>query len=122
MLRMSAWLAIAFGAVMTAGQTYRNWGNWDPWITWGVDVLGGLALVAAGLVALRRRTPRFLPAAWGFAAGLYVSSMIGYSLRSRDLSPELLAILDTRSLIVSGLMAVSLLGLVSSLLARQAAT
>lgn len=118
MLRMSAWLAIAFGALLAVAQTYRNWGNWGPWITWGVDVLGGLALMAAGVVALRRANPRSLPAAWGFAAGLYVSSVIGYSLRSRDLSPEQLAVHDARALIVTALMAVSLLGLISSLLLR----
>ena len=122
MLRMSAWLAVALGSVLAAGQLYRNWGNWEPWITWGVDVLGGLALVAAGALALRRADARYLPAAWGFTAGLYVSSLIGHSLRPRDVSPELLAAHDARALIVTALMAVSLLGLASSLLVRPPAS
>jgi hypothetical protein len=73
---LSGWLAIAVGIVVVVAQLYRNWDNWGSWMTWMVDELAALALIGAGLSALRRPVTRLLPVAWAFACGLWVGGAI----------------------------------------------
>ena len=74
--RLSGWLAIAVGAVVVVAQIYRNWGNWGSWPTWAVDEFAAIALVVAGVSALRRPVTRLLPVAWAFACGLWLAGAI----------------------------------------------
>jgi hypothetical protein len=74
--RLSGWLAIAVGLVVLAAQLYRNWGNWESWMTWVVDEFAALALIGAGVSALRRPVTRLLPVAWAFACGLWLAGAI----------------------------------------------
>lgn len=76
MVKLSAWMAIAVGALLAAAQVLRNYDNLANWTTWTVDVFAGVIMVVAGLLALRKQTTRLLPVGWSFAAGLFASGTV----------------------------------------------
>ena len=76
MVRLSSWLAIAVGSVLAVAQLVRNFDNTERWMTWSIDVVAGLIIVAAGLLALRKQTTRLLPVGWSFALGLYAAAFL----------------------------------------------
>lgn len=87
MTTLSAWLSIGVGLALGAAQLFRNWGKWDNWMMWGVDVFAAAVMVVAGLLALRKRTTRLLPVGWAFAIGLYVSAVLNHLTTMLTLEP-----------------------------------
>ncbi|MFZ5719473.1 MAG: hypothetical protein ACOY5Y_08410 [Pseudomonadota bacterium] len=118
MSKLSAWLAIAVGLMVAVAQIVRNYDNWENWPSWMVDEAAAAILVAAGVAALRKRTTRFLPVGWSFAAGLYISALINHA-HILSLSTGAHHAAELRIvMIVAGLLAVSLVGLGLVLLDR----
>lgn len=87
MTMLSAWLSIGIGVLLGGAQLYRNWGHWDNWMGWGVDIFAALVMVVAGLLALRKRTTRLLPVGWAFGIGLYVSALINHLMVMLTVEP-----------------------------------
>ena len=71
MTRNSAFLALGFGAFLAIAEIVRNWGNWQAWPFWILDVVAAGALVWGGLRTFSQGSPRLLSAAWGFAVGIF---------------------------------------------------
>jgi hypothetical protein len=123
MTKLSAWLSIAVGVVLGVAQLIRNWGNWEApqnWMTWGVDIFAALALIAAGLLALRGQATRLLSVAWAFAGGLYVAGLLNHLIGVLVLEPG--PVHDARqqlAVILSGLLVVVLGGLGLALFDRR---
>ena len=121
MLRLSSWMAMAVGALLVVGQVVRNRHQLELWPNWGVDVLAGLILVYGGWRALRRRSDRSLAAAWAFPAGLFLSAFVSH-VQAVQTAPEGGAFHTAElqiSVIVAGLLTLSLAGVVMSLLGRK---
>ncbi len=116
MSKLSAWLAIAVGATLFAGQVVRNLDNLSRWPTWGVDLLVGALLVAAGAGALRGAAPKFLASAWSFSAAMYLSSFVSRAFHmvstGEMVEPDLTAV-------IGGLCLVSLAGAGAVLVGRR---
>lgn len=119
MTKLSAWLAIVMGAGVAVAQIVRNHDNWENWPSWMVDEAAAAILIAAGVAALRRRTTRFLPVAWAFAAGLYVSALITHAHALALSDGPFHAARQQLVFIVAGLLAVSLVGLALVLFDRR---
>jgi hypothetical protein len=121
MVKLSAWLSIAAGITLGAAQLLRNWENWQNWPSWMVDEFAALVMIAAGLLALRKRTTRLLPVGWSFACGLYVSALIGHLNTLAASDGELHVATQRLVVIVAGLLGVSVLGLVLVIFDRRPA-
>jgi len=116
MMKLSAGLAVAFGACVAAAQLLRNWGNWGLWPTWAIDEFSSAVLIVAGLMALRGRSDRFLAPGWAFACGLFGSSLIGYWQKTQHMQGDAHAFFSRFMLIVAALFAATLVGLALSLI------
>lgn len=77
-LRVSAWLAIAFGTLLAVLEIARNWGDWQWWPFWVVDYAAAALLLYGGIAALNRRGTGWLAAGWGFACALFWGSFFGH--------------------------------------------
>jgi hypothetical protein len=121
MMRLSAWLAIAFGASVAVAQLVRNWGNWGAWPTWTIDEFSSAVLILAGVLTLRGTTGRFLAPGWAFACGLFGSSLIGYWRGLALFEGEAYAGHLRFLAIVAALLSVCIVGLALSLAERRKA-
>lgn len=54
-LRISAWLAVAFGVFLVFGETRRNWGDWGHWTSYTFDYLFAVLLILFGYLSLQGR-------------------------------------------------------------------
>lgn len=120
MIKLSAWMAIAVGALLAAAQLLRNYDNLANWTTWMVDVLAGVIMVVAGLLALRKQTTRLLPVGWSFAAGLFASGTVTHwnALQS-GVASELYAVEQRLFLILGALDLVCIVGVALVLFAPR---
>lgn len=91
MVKLSAWMAIAVGALLAVAQIYRNYDNLANWTMWTIDVAAGIVMVVAGLLALRKQTTRLLPVGWSFAAGLFASGTVSHWNTLKVVTGELYA-------------------------------
>lgn len=78
MLKLSAWLAVAFGLSLAVLEAVRNWGDWQWWPFWVVDYLAATLLVVGGVLTLRRGRVDWLTAGWGFACAMFWMSFFGH--------------------------------------------
>jgi hypothetical protein len=115
MSKLSAWLAIAVAGPLFIVQIVRNYDNLGRWPMWGVDLLVAVILAVAGAYALRGARPKYLASAWSFSAAMYLSGFamrVGYNGPGAD--PKL-------TLIIAGLLAVSVVGAAMVLLSGRPA-
>jgi hypothetical protein len=77
--KVSAWLAVVFGAFLSVAEIARNWGNWEYWPFWLIDYIAVALLLAGGIAVVRGdHAGRWLAAAWGFAVAMFYSSFFGH--------------------------------------------
>ena len=119
MIRLSALMAIAVGALLGVAQLARNYDNLANWPTWTIDVFAAVVLVIAGLLALRKRTTRLLPVGWSFACGLFASSFVSHWNTTRIVEGEILAAEQRLVMIIGVLVALCLSGIVLVLFAPR---
>jgi hypothetical protein len=124
----SAWLALAFGTFLAVAEVVRNGGVVQWWPFWVVDYIAvGLLLWGAAAV-LWRPSERGLPvltAGWGFACAMFYMSLFGHiaELQASGVAVSLTNAESTvdepiLTIIIGALFAVTVLGLVTSLIAE----
>jgi hypothetical protein len=124
----SAWLALAFGTFLAIAEVVRNDGVVQWWPFWVVDYIAvGLLLWGAAAV-LWRPSERGLPvltAGWGFACAMFYMSLFGHIAELQASGVEVsLTNMESAvdepmlTIIIGVLFAITVLGLVTSLLAE----
>lgn len=80
LLKICAWLAVAFGVFLAIGEAVRNWPNWQWWPFWVVDYIAAALLLLGGLLVLRRgvAAARWLTGAWGFTCAMFWMSFFAH--------------------------------------------
>lgn len=78
MIRISAYLALAFGIFLFIGEIVRNWGDWQWWPFWVVDYIAAALLIFGGQRALNTGTVRWLSGGWGFTAAMFWMSFFSH--------------------------------------------
>ena len=121
MIRISAYLALAFGVFLFIGEVVRNWGDWQWWPFWVVDYIGASLLIFGGQRALNTGTVRWLSGGWGFTAAMFWMSFFSHVENLRLQGPETNGpIEETRLTTIIGVMlALALLGLLMALLGKR---
>jgi hypothetical protein len=124
----AAWLALGFGTFLAVAEAVRNSGEVQWWPFWVVDYIAvGLLLWGAAAV-LWRPSERGLPilsAGWGFACAMFYMSFFGHVAEVIGEGAEV-ARTNAQSavdepmltIIIGVLFAVTVVGLVMSLLAE----
>ncbi len=77
MLKISSWLAVAFGVTLAVLEVARNWDQWEWWPFWVVDYIAATLLVAGGVVALRG-VNQLLCAGWSFTCAMFWMSFFSH--------------------------------------------
>jgi hypothetical protein len=120
-IRISAWLAIAFGVTLAVLEALRNWGDWQWWPFWVVDYVAATLLVIGGWMALRRGVFHWLAGGWGFACAMFWMSFFGHwegLMKAGGQASEREQSLTT---IIGAMFGLTVLGLVLSLTGRRTA-
>lgn len=131
MRTFAAWLALAFGTFLAVAEVVRNGGTVQWWPFWVVDYIAvGLLLWGAAAVLWRPST-RGLPvltAGWGFACAMFWMSLFGHidEMSSSGVPMSLDGISPATdepmlTIIIGVLFAITVVGLVTSLLAEAKA-
>jgi hypothetical protein len=129
MKQFSAWLALGFGTFLAVAEVLRNAGEVQWWPFWVVDYIA-VALLQWGAISVlwtpNDRGVGILTAAWGFTAAMFYMSLFGHideiaktgvpvtlsNVQSATDEPML-------TLIIAALFAVTIIGLITSLLADR---
>lgn len=119
MSRLAAWLAIVVAGPLFVAQLVRNWGNWEYWQTWGVDLLVAVLLASAGLAALRGAAPKYLAAAWAFATAMYLSSFVSHQYHASHTEGAMHDAETRLTMIIGALLVACLAGAALSLFGRR---
>ena len=124
MIRVSAFLALAFGAFLFIGEFARNWGDWQWWPFWLVDFIAAALLIFGGQRALKTGTLRWLSAGWGFNAAMFWMSFFNHIDNLRIQRFEHNGPIDESRLttIIGVMLAIALLGLLMALLGKRPAS
>lgn len=121
MTRISAYLALAFGIFLFAGELVRNWGDWQWWPFWVVDYIAAALLIFGGQRALTTGTVRWLSGGWGFTAAMFWMSFFSHvqNLRvpNRDHTGPIAE--SSLTLIIGVMLAIALIGFLMALLGKR---
>ena len=121
MIRVSAYLAIAFGVFLFVGEMVRNWGDWQWWPFWVVDYIGAALLIFGGQRALKTGTIRWLSGGWGFTVAMFWMSFFTLVRNFRAGGPETNGPIaeSPLTLIIGIMLAIALAGFLMALLGRR---
>ena len=121
MIRISAWLAIAFGVFLAGAEVLRNWGDWQWWPFWVVDYIAAALLIFGGQRALNTGTVRWLAGGWGWTAAMFWMSFFSHVEQLRTDAGEHTGPIpqDRLMLIIGVMLAVALLGFLAALLGER---
>jgi hypothetical protein len=123
MTRISAWLAVVFGAALAILEAVRNWGDWQWWPMWVVDYIAAALLLIGGVRALRTRGAEttWLTAGWGFTCAMFWMSFFGHYRGVMEAAGAVSAREQRLTLIIGVMFAITVIGLASSLWRRRTA-
>ena len=121
MIRVSAYLAIAFGVFLFVGEMVRNWGDWQWGPFWVVDYIGAALLIFGGQRALKTGTIRWLSGGWGFTVAMFWMSFFTHVRNFRAGGPETNGPIaeSPLTLIIGIMLAIALAGFLMALLGRR---
>ena len=121
--KISAWLAVAFGAFLSVAEIARNWGNWEYWPFWLIDYIAVALLLLGGIAVIRGdRAGRWLAAAWGFATAMFYGSFFDHlhDVMNNTVDPADVAREPRLTIIIGVLFALTLIGFALALWPRKA--
>ena len=121
MIRISAYLALAFGVFLFVGEVVRNWGDWQWWPFWVVDYIAASLLIFGGQRALKTGTVRWLTGGWGFTAAMFWMSFFRHvdSLRSQGPGTNGPIEESQLTIIIGVMLGIALLGFLFALLGKR---
>ena len=119
MIKLSAWVAIAFGLSLAGLEVVRNWGNWEWWPFWVVDYVAVALLVVGGAMVLRGKSERWLTAGWGFACAMFWMSYFGHLEGVLKAGAGVDPHEHRLTMIIGAMFALTIAGLVLALAARR---
>ena len=121
MIRISAYLALAFGVFLFVGEIVRNWGDWQWWPFWVVDYIAASLLIFGGQRALNTGTVRWLTGGWGFTAAMFWMSFFRHVDSLRNQGPGTNGPIEERQLtiIIGVMLGIALLGFLFALLGKR---
>jgi hypothetical protein len=122
MIKLSSWLAVAFGLALAVLEVVRNWGAWEWWPFWVVDYVAATLLVIGGLMALRRGVGHWLTAGWGFTCAMFWMSFFGHYEGLLKAGAAAGAREQRLTTIIGIMFAITLIGLATSLARRATNT
>jgi hypothetical protein len=124
----AAWLALAFGTFLAVAEAVRNSGVVQWWPFWVVDYIAVFLLIGGAAAVLWRPSERGLPvltAGWGFACAMFwmsffghVAEVFGDGTEVARTNAESAVDEPALTIIIGVLFAVTVVGLVTSLLAE----
>lgn len=122
MIRISAYLALAFGTFLFIAEIVRNWGDWQWWPFWVVDYIGAALLIFGGQRALTTGTVRWLAGGWGFTAAMFWMSFFSHveNLRTQAIDHNGPVDEADLTLIIGVMLGIALLGFLMALLGKRA--
>ncbi len=121
MIRLSAYLALAFGLTLAVGEAMRNWGDWQWWPFWTIDYMAAALLIFGGQRALNTGTLRWLAGGWGFTAAMFWMSFFSHLDQLRRQADLHTGPMDERRLIliIGVMLGIALTGFLLILLGRR---
>lgn len=121
MIRISAFLAIAFGVFLAIAEAVRNWGDWQWWPYWLVDYIAVALLIFGAQRALKTGTVRWLAGAWGWTAGTFYSSFFSHIERISAGAEDRVGNIDEQPLtiIIGVMLGISILGFLGAVLGKR---
>lgn len=121
MIRISAYLALAFGIFLIVGEAVRNWGDWQWWPFWVVDYIAAALLIFGGQRALNTGTVRWLTGGWGFTAAMFWMSFFSYVQNLQAQSRDHTGPIEDSSLtlVIGVMLAIALIGFLMALLGKR---
>lgn len=121
MIRVSAFLAIAFGVFLAIAEAARNWGDWQWWPYWLVDYIAVALLIFGAQRALKTGTVRWLAGAWGWTAGTFYSSFFSHIERISVGAEDRVGNIDEQPLtiIIGVMLGISILGFLGAVLGKR---
>lgn len=86
MVKISAWMAVAFAVFLAIGEAVRNWGDWQWWPFWLVDYVAVVFLLWGAVAVFRNGDRVILCGAWGFVTAMSYMSFFSHidQLRSQE--------------------------------------
>jgi len=120
--KAAAPLAIALGPTVIIVTILRNWHGWEAPPFWLDDYAAGLALLGAGIFALRDQDSikgRLLSAAFALSVGVMWASLFEPTAGLHPAPPEWSAFPATSRLLTLASLAASVAGLVLSLPSKR---
>lgn len=128
MKAFAAWLALAFGTFLAVAEAVRNSGVVQWWPFWVVDYLAVALLMGGAVAILWRKSSRgiaLLTAGWGFACAMFYMSFFSHLSDLQENNTAALVQTNAESavqeptltIIIGALFAVTVIGLVTSLIA-----
>jgi hypothetical protein len=120
-IRVSAYLALAFGVFLFIGEVVRNWGDWQWWPFWVVDYIAASLLIFGGQRALNTGTVRWLTGGWGFTAAMFWMSFFRHVDSLRRQGPGTNGPIEESQLtiIIGVMLGIALLGFLFALLGKR---
>ncbi len=124
MIKLSAYLALAFGLVLGVGELMRNWYYWPWWPFWVVDYIAVALLIFGGQRTLNTGTMRWLTAGWGFTAAMFWMSFFSHVDQLRRGAGQFVGQMDVGNLttLIGVMLALALAGLLMALLGKRPGT
>ena len=121
MIRISAWLAIAFGVFLAVAEVLRNWGDRQWWPFWVVDYIAAALLIFGGQRALNTGTVRWLAGGWGWTAAMFWMSFFSHVEQLRTDAGEHTGPIpqDRLTLVIGVMLVLALLGFLAALLGER---
>lgn len=122
MIRLSAFLAIAFGVFLAIAEAARNWGDWQWWPYWVVDYIAAALLIFGGQRYIFKGSVRWLAGAWGWTAGTFYASFFSHVERlTSGATGHTGPIAEDRLTVIIGLMLlIAVGGFLGALLGKRA--
>jgi hypothetical protein len=119
LVKLSAWMAVVFGASLAVLEAVRNWGDWQWWPFWVVDYVAAALLLVGGVLVLRRGPAHWLAGGWGFACAMFWMSFFGHLDAALETAGAISQREQQLTFIIGMMFGLTMLGFVTALAGTQ---